>query len=153
MTMFVGLSKISLSPLSQHSGRCPGARLTNRIERIRNDQPEQQVKRSTSSSRRRSGPGNAIHSMQEGLIRLEKAVKQGFTVPFPVSKTDPLDVYLAYIRIISIISDKMHDDKNHGINCLCFAEVLLTATDHYKTIHISCSRLDVRNWWRLAKMQ
>jgi len=30
MTMFVGLSWLSL--LSQHSGRCPGARLTSRIE-------------------------------------------------------------------------------------------------------------------------
>jgi hypothetical protein len=88
--------------------------------------------------------------MQECLLHLEKAVMWEFTNPFPVSKIDLFEVYLACIQIISIISDKMHDDKVHGINCVCFAEALLTAADHYKTIHISCNRWDVRSWWRLA---
>jgi hypothetical protein len=73
------------------------ARVYDLAETAENDQPEQQMKRSTRSSRRRrSGPGNATHSIQERLLHFEEAVMQEFTGPFPVAKIDPFEVYLTY---------------------------------------------------------
>ena len=91
---------------------------------------EKQAKQSTSS--RRSSSGYAAASEQHRLLQLEKAVLQEFTGPFPVAKINLFEVYLACIRVITVISDKSHEGKHRGINCLCFADVLLTAADAYK---------------------
>jgi hypothetical protein len=93
---------------------------------------KEQPKRRKGSHRRRSSSDHTAVSMQDRLAQLEKAMLREFTGPFPVAKINLFEVYLTCVRIVSIISDKMHDDKHRGINCLCFTDILLTAADRYK---------------------
>src|ERR1700733_14761746 len=105
-----------------------------------------------SSRRRRSDSSNDTRSVKNVFFTLRRQSCRSSLAHFLVAKVDLFEAYFARIRIISIISDKMLDDMNHGYrlpSCRGPASSQLTTT---KTIHISRSRLDVRNWWRLAKI-
>lgn len=70
------------------------------------------------------------------LTRLHTALHTEYTSPFPTPKINFFAIYLACIRIISIISDKTHpsSEKKAGQNtpCLCFLDSMLAAADRYR---------------------
>ena len=49
--------------------------------------------------------------------------------PFPIARINFYKVYTAYVRIVSIISDKAHGDSDQGAKCLCFLAAMLSAAD------------------------
>lgn len=71
-------------------------------------------------------------SPQHNLHCLENAVTRDFTGPFPIAKINFFEVYIACVRIISIISDNTHRGTERGRNCLCFLDAILAAADRCK---------------------
>ena len=59
-------------------------------------------------------------------------MRNEFNGPFPIAKLNLFQVYLACVRIVSVISDRWHGDQvRSGQNCLCFMDTLLPAADRY----------------------
>ena len=73
-----------------------------------------------------------VKSCSHQLSDLQKAVLVDFAGPFPIARVNFFQIYMSCVQIISIISDKTHDDEDLGRNCLCFVDVLLQAADRYK---------------------
>ncbi len=111
--------------------------LWNRVHDLTNIHQEDQNPRKSTKRCLCSRHGDSEHdtsssSHQHGLHRLEKAVIRDFTGPFPIAKINFFEVYLACVRIISIISDNTHGGTERGLNCLCFLDAILSAADRCK---------------------
>lgn len=76
--------------------------------------------------------GPLSSSPQHQLCQLQAAVITEFTGPFPVAKINFFEIYIACVRIVSMISDKAHGDTDQGSRCLCFLEAIVTAADRFK---------------------
>lgn len=64
------------------------------------------------------------------LQTLQNVLLDDFTGPLPIARLNFLEVYLACVRTISLVSDRYHGNKAHpGQNCLCFVDALLAAAD------------------------
>lgn len=67
------------------------------------------------------------------LQALRTALLADFIDSVSIAELNLLEIYLACVRIISLISDRYHDDKARlGQNCLCFVDALLAAADRCK---------------------
>ena len=66
------------------------------------------------------------------LDQLHDAVSGEVHGRFPVARINFFKVYLACIRIITVISKSTHDSDDRGTHCLCFLDMMLTAADRYK---------------------
>lgn len=67
---------------------------------------------------------------QHRLQRLQTAIHTECSGAFPTAKINFFEVYLACVRIISLVSDRYHGDRaRRGQNCLCFADTILSAAD------------------------
>lgn len=89
-------------------------------------------RRTGSSRRRRSGPGNATPSVKNVFSTLRRQSCRSSLAHFLVAKVDLFEAYFTCIRIISVISDKMHDDMNHGYPLPLCCGLALQPADHYK---------------------
>ena len=83
---------------------------------------------------------------QRRLSQLEKAILPDFTGPLAVAKINFFEVYLACVRIVSIISDTAHDKEDKGRKCMCFVDAVLGAADRFKANEhklqpLGCKRL------------
>lgn len=76
------------------------------------------------------------------LHTLHTALQTEFTGPFPTARINFFAIYLSCIRIVSLISDRVHQQgQAEGIspttaplitNCLCFLDAMLDAADRYR---------------------
>lgn len=81
----------------------------------------------------------ALGSQDPGLCdphtrfeKLQQAVAGDFEGPFPVARINFCKVYLAVVRVVSLISDRGHGEQaKPGQKCLCFTDEILSAADRY----------------------
>lgn len=67
------------------------------------------------------------------LQHLEQAISVDFEGDFPIAKINFCQIYLAIVRVVSLISDEFHGEKARaGSRCLCFADEVLSAADRYR---------------------
>ena len=68
-------------------------------------------------------------SPHDHISQLQAAVLTEIAGPFPVAKINFFKIYMSCAQIVSLISDKGHDQ---GSRCMCFVEIMVTAADRFK---------------------
>jgi hypothetical protein len=64
------------------------------------------------------------------LQRVQQLILTEFQGDLPVAKINFFAVYIACVRIVKLISDRSHEEKDRA--CICFADRLLRVTDEYQ---------------------
>lgn len=93
-----------------------------------------------------SPPGQDQHGDRTNphpLQHLHAAILHNdFTGPFPPAKINFFRIYLACVRIVSLICDRTHPGKcSQGTYCLCFLDGILGAADRFRDSEYSRGRL------------
>lgn len=83
-------------------------------------------------SRQQWCPGDRQDIYNTPLLHLQQAIITEFEGDLPIAKINFFAVYMACVRIIEMISEKGHDDKENNQHCLCFANAMLEAADRYR---------------------
>ena len=106
----------------------------SRLSGLRSSQPESLVRK----QKRCSHHDPASHETAScnphfRLQQLQQGLSPEFEGEFPLAKINFNKIYLAIVRVVSLISDKAHgDNARPGQRCLCFADEILSAADHYR---------------------
>lgn len=136
------IEKISLLYFVKSRGHHPTKANLERISKLDGEKQEQQGEPKVLQSVTKSPCSHTTHAGDDKICpnrilqNFGQAIHADLTGSFPVARIKYFSVYLACVRIVSVISDEHHAgiDSNavKGGKCVCFTDISMGAADRWR---------------------